>query len=81
MTKIPTWNERCEVHPDHQSGMVTNAMIQKRMQEKIDDLRAEVARLREALDKIAQHPTGGIGCNPVVFVEEARAALAEQEKK
>lgn len=44
-------------------------------------LRADNARLREALEKIAKHPTGGVGCNPVVFVKEARAALAEQEEK
>lgn len=31
--------------------------------------------LREALEKIANHPTGGVGCNPVVFVEIARKEL------
>ena len=50
MSNIPTWTDRCEVHPDHQSGMVTNAMIQMRMQEEIDDLRDENERLREAKD-------------------------------
>ena len=37
---IKTWNERCETHPDHQTGMVSNLMIQARMQEEIDELRA-----------------------------------------
>ena len=41
MMKIKTWSERCEDHPDHQSGMVTNQMIQSRMQEEIDELRAQ----------------------------------------
>ena len=37
---IKTWNQRCEMHPDHQNGMVSERMIQSRMQEEIDDLRA-----------------------------------------
>jgi len=36
---IKTWNERCEDHPDH-NGIVTERMIQARMQEEIDELRA-----------------------------------------
>lgn len=35
---IRTWEARAKAHPDHQ-GIVTNAMIQARMQEEIDDLR------------------------------------------
>jgi len=41
---IKTWDERCEEHPSHQSGMVSNTMIQARMQEEIDDLRAALAQ-------------------------------------
>ena len=37
--------------------------------------------LQKALEKIAKHPTGGVGCNPVVFVKAARAALAEKGEK
>ena len=36
---IKTWEERCEEHPDHQNGMITNDMIQQRMQEEINELR------------------------------------------
>ena len=39
MKRIKTWNERCEEHPDHQTGMITERMIQERMQEEIDELR------------------------------------------
>lgn len=39
MSEIKTWQDRCEEHPDHQSGMVTHGMIKARMQEEIDDLR------------------------------------------
>lgn len=78
MSDIPTWTERCEVHSDHQSGMVTNAMIQMRMQEEIDDLRAENARLREALERIANAAEDAA----VWWLQDlARAALAEQEEK
>lgn len=41
---IKTWNERCEEHPDHQTGMVSHSMIQMRMQEEIDELRAALAQ-------------------------------------
>jgi hypothetical protein len=36
---IKTWNERCEEHPDHQERIITERMIQARMQEEIDELR------------------------------------------
>jgi hypothetical protein len=39
---IPTWQERCEIHPNHQDGMASHAMIQARMQEEIDELRNEM---------------------------------------
>ncbi len=41
---IKTWEQRCEEHPNHQSGMVSHGMIQARMQEEIDDLRAALAQ-------------------------------------
>ena len=82
MTKIPTWDERCEMHPDHQSGMVTHAMIQMRMQEEIDDLRDEIERLREALRRIADGPRDINKTYAELFAEvkiEARAALGEEK--
>jgi hypothetical protein len=36
---IKMFSERCEEHPDHQSGMITNSMIQQRLHEEIDELR------------------------------------------
>lgn len=44
--EIKTWVERCNDHPDHQTGMVSNDMIRARMGEEIADLRIEVERLR-----------------------------------
>jgi hypothetical protein len=43
---IKTWQQRCEEHPDH-NGIVTNRMIQARMQEEIDDLRAAIEQTQE----------------------------------
>ena len=43
---IPTWRERAEAHPGHQTGMVSEGMIEARMCEEIEDLRAENERLR-----------------------------------
>ena len=39
MKHIKTWSERCEEHPDHQQGMISEGMIRARMQEEIDELR------------------------------------------
>ena len=47
----PTFQERCEAHPDHQTGMVTHEMIQARLREESEDLRAENERLREAVER------------------------------
>ena len=49
MTNIPTWRERAMTHPDHQTGMVSEGMLKARMQEEIDDLRAEIERLHKDL--------------------------------
>lgn len=48
MKEIQTWHERAMAHPDHQSGMISEAMIRARMAEEIADLRAEVERLHQA---------------------------------
>ena len=37
---IKTWQQRCEEHPDH-DGIVSDGMIQARMQEEIDELRTK----------------------------------------
>jgi hypothetical protein len=36
---IKDFNERCETHPDHQSGMISYSMIEQRLHEEIDELR------------------------------------------
>lgn len=39
---IKDFSQRCEEHPDHQSGMVTDMMIRQRLEEEIDELRAYI---------------------------------------
>jgi uncharacterized protein YecT (DUF1311 family) len=36
---IKDFHQRCEEHPDHQSGMISNSMIQERLHEEVDELR------------------------------------------
>ena len=43
---IKTWRQRCEEHPDH-DGIVSDGMIQARMQEEIDELRAAIEQAQE----------------------------------
>lgn len=52
MSDIKTWIERCEEHPDHQSGMISDGMIRARMCEEIADLRAENERLRAEIERL-----------------------------
>lgn len=49
MTTINTWQERCESHPEHQNGMITNRIIQDRMQDEIVALRAALDFVNSAL--------------------------------
>ena len=39
---IKFFSERCEEHPDHQTGMVSHQMIQDRLSEEVDELRAYI---------------------------------------
>ncbi len=41
---IKFFSERCEEHPDHQSVMITNSMIQQRLHEEIDELREYIEK-------------------------------------
>ena len=60
---IKTWNERCVGHPDHQTGITTERMIMRRMQEEIAELRAALAQPErkpltdEEMDKLFGYET------------------------
>ena len=47
MKHIKTWHERCEEHTDHPERIITERMIQSRMQEEIDELRQALETERE----------------------------------
>lgn len=71
---IKDFNTRCEEHPDHQTGMVTNAMIQQRLHEEIDELRnyIEQAKKQQALDKKADNARElGLDYEPVAWMEDS----------
>jgi len=36
---IKDFHERCDKHPDHQTGMISYSMIERRLQEEIEELR------------------------------------------
>lgn len=72
MSYIKTWVERCDEHPDHQSGMVSNGMIQARMQEEIDDLREALA--------IQQGCCDGAAAQDAHVRQEREEARAEIER-
>ena len=88
MSDIKTWIERCEEHPDHQSGMISDGMIRARMCEEIADLRAEIERLREALRWYAdprnhfpvERRSPGDPDPAVIFVEEPPIMLDGGER-
>jgi len=45
---IKDFYERCEEHPDHQSGMISSLMIERRLHEEIEELRQYIeAKLKE----------------------------------
>lgn len=57
MKHVKTWAERCEEHPDH-NGIVTERMIQARMQEEIDELREALAELERLVTAWRIRPPG-----------------------
>ena len=39
---IKYFSERCEAHPDHQDGMISEQMLKHRLHEEIDELRCYI---------------------------------------
>jgi hypothetical protein len=54
---IKDFYQRCEEHPDHQSGMISNSMIQQRLHEEIDELREYIEQAS------SQHGCAECGAN------------------
>jgi hypothetical protein len=43
--------ERCNKHPDHQTGMISYRMIERRLQEEIEELRQYIEQREQSLQK------------------------------
>jgi len=48
---IKDFYERCETHPDHQSGMISYSMIERRLREEIEELRQYIEQREQSLQK------------------------------
>ena len=64
---IKDYNKRCEEHPDHQSGMVTNQMIRQRLEEEIDELRAYIESvLRDYIRRVESELAAALALNKML---------------
>jgi hypothetical protein len=54
---IKYFSQRCEEHPDHQSGMISNSMIQQRLHEEIDELREYIEQQLKQKNGYAEENT------------------------
>lgn len=41
---IKTFNERCNSHPDHQEGIITDFMLIERLHEEVEELRRYIEK-------------------------------------
>ena len=55
---IKTFSERCEEHPDHQDGIVSNLMLVQRMHEEIEELRAYIENVQNVCNTHPSAPHG-----------------------
>ena len=80
---IKTWNERCEDHPDH-NGIVSEAMIQARMQEEIDELRAQrqwKSLTDDEIDRVTDQQWATNNNKPIYAAHKAYARAIEAKLK
>jgi hypothetical protein len=72
---IKDFSQRCEEHPDHQSGMITNAMIQMRLMEEIDELRNYIEQTEK------QEPVGNSSnCGHAEYKPLCQMCMATKQK-
>ena len=75
---IKEFSKRCDEHPDHQDGMISNSMIQQRLHEEIYELRKYLEREWVGLtDEDMQEPRTHI----FDFINGARWAEAKLKDK
>jgi len=77
---IKDFYERCETHPDHQTGMISYRMIERRLQEEIEELR-EYIEQRDRLAQPEQEPVMFLNNQPLYITPPQRqwVGLADEE--
>jgi hypothetical protein len=74
---IKNYAARCDSHPDHQTGIVTNQMIMDRLHDEIEELRAYIEERRPLTDediaKLMADTWGSASIAPQAAPEFARA--------
>lgn len=76
---IKEFSQRCEEHPDHQSGMISNSMIQQRLHEEIDELREYIEqRTWVGLTDEEENEYNYLGPDMYWVIQEIEAKLKEK---
>ena len=76
---IKEFLQRCEEHPDHQSGMISNSMIQQRLHEEIDELREYIEqRTWVGLTDEEENEYNYLGPDMYWVIQEIEAKLKEK---
>jgi len=66
---IKMFKQRCEEHPDHQTGMITYSMIEQRLHEEIDELREYIEQREwvgltdKEINRLNDVQVGGCQCS------------------
>ena len=77
---IPSFAERCEFHPDHQTGMISESMLKQRLHEEINELREYIEQrpwvgLTDEETETLVHRFKG---DPWTLIEEVSARLEKR---
>jgi hypothetical protein len=81
---IKMFTQRCEEHPDHQTGMISNRMVIQRLNEEIDELREYIEQREwvgltdEQIEAIAKNYALGNPTTPLHFARAIEAKLREK---
>lgn len=74
---IKTYAQRCEEHPEHQSGMITHGMCYARMNEECEEVYVVARDLERMCKELAEGLDTQIFLSSVKPVWEAKDALAK----
>ena len=78
---IPSFAERCEFHPDHQTGMISESMLKQRLHEEIDELREYIEqRTWVGLTAKEKHEFRYSHMTTADFIEDIEAKLRSKNR-